>query len=198
MFAMAGLLFDLETLFTVWLPSMSLGIKFEFDLNDIIKLPWATLPTYTLEQFKDLVLGMGLSGPRKFKFPFFGLITMILCLIESVINSVIDFIWSLLGLLDPESGRWIILPPPYLKLCRSTNNQLTVKDMVDILTGNFVPPKASEDGARSGTASNPVTPSYNFVYDITTSDGRNLSELNQTQLDQFVEENKDLEFNFNF
>ena len=200
MFAMAGLLIDLETLFTVWLPSISLGIKFEFDMNDIVKLPWATLPTYTLPQMKDLLFGMGLSGPKKFKFPFFGLITMILCLIESIINSVIDLIWSIFGLIDPESGRWIILEPPYLKLCRSANanNQFTVKDMADIFSGNFVPPKPSEDGARSGTASNPATPSYNFIYDITTSDGRNLKELNQTQLDQWVEENKDLDFNFNF
>lgn len=200
MFAMAGLLIDLETLFTVWLPSLSLGIKFEFDMNDIVKLPWATLPTYTLPQMKDLLFGMGLSGPKKFKFPFFGLITMILCLIESIINSVIDLIWSIFGLLDPATGRWIVLEPPYLKLCRSANanGQFTVKDMVDIFSGNLVPPKPSEDGARAGTASNPPTPSYSFVYDITTSDGRNLKELNQTQLDQWVEENKDLDFDFNF
>jgi hypothetical protein len=70
--------------------------------------------------------------------------------------------------------------------------------MLDIMNGNFVPTKASEDGARAGTASNPPTPSYNFVYDITTSDGRNLRELNQTQLDQWVEDNKDLDFTFNF
>jgi len=201
MFAMAGILFNLETLFLEWIPQLKMGTKFEFNLNDIIKVPWATLPTYTLPQFTDLLFGMGLSAPKKLKFPFLAMITQILCLIEAIINSFIDFIWSLIGLVDPKSGRWIVLPPPYLKFCRNTNDQLSVKDMMDIMSGKFSPPRPTPDGAPSGTASSSVrdeSPTSNFVYDITTSDGRNVKELNEQQLEAWMEENKDLEFTFDF
>jgi hypothetical protein len=201
MFAMAGLLFNIETFFLEWIPQLKMGTKFEFNMNDIVKLPWATLPTYTLKQFKDLIFGMGLSKPPKLKFPFLPLISAILCLIEAIINGFIDFVWALVGLVDPKSGRWIVLKPPYLNFCRNSNDQITVKDMMDIMNGNFAPPRPSQDGAPSGTASSsgaPASPSYNFVFDITTSDGRNVKDLNQQELDKWMEENKDLEFSFDF
>jgi hypothetical protein len=200
MFAMAGILFNLETLFSEWIPQLKQGTKFEFNLNDIIKVPWATLPTYTLDQFRDMLFGTGLSFPKKLKFPFFSMITQILCMIEAIINSFIDFIWALVGLVDPKSGRFIILEPPYLKFCRNSNDQVSVKDIMDIMNGSFSPPRPSQNGAPSGTASATGAngPSYNFVYDIKTSDGRNVQELDEQQLQAWMEENKDLEFSFDF
>ncbi len=187
MFAMAGILFDIQTFFTVWLPSLKLGTKNTFDLNDIIKLPWTTWPTYTLEEFRQIA---------KVPLPIL-ILNSILCLIEAIINSFIDFIWSLLGLLDPQTGRWIVVKPPYLKICKDTNRNLSAKDIVDLLNGNFkYQGPTNGESNEQGQIGEEVT--YNFIYNIRTSDGRNIQDLNKEELDNWILENQGIEFTFDF
>jgi hypothetical protein len=39
---------------------------------------------------------------------------------------------------------------------------------------------------------------FNFAYYIKTSDGRDVRDLNQQELDKFLEDNVDLQYTFNF
>ena len=185
MFAMAGILFDIQTFLTVWLPSLEAGTIDKFDLNKIIKLPWVPkLPTYDKEQFRTLIYGLEGGGkPRMLPLMF---LNTILCLIEAVINAVIDFIWGILGL-------GALIPPPHIKLCKNTNDDLSPKDIMDILNGDYFDDDITQAAGAVGTR--PET-NYNFVYNIKTSDGRDVRELNRVELDKWIEENKNLEFIF--
>lgn len=161
-----------------------------FDMSKIIDMPFfaGKWPTYSLKEF-DLFHSLrngvpplsipGLSGLDK-KLPSIptALLSNILCFIESIINSIIDFIWGVLGLGS-------ILPAPHLKLCRDSNQNSEPNDLMDLLNGNFKDP------------ANPDDTSYNFIYNIKTSDGRDLRELNKEELDKFLEENKDIQIDFN-
>jgi hypothetical protein len=182
MFAMAGLLFDIKTFLTVWLPSLEAGTMDKFDLNKIMKFPWVPkLPVYNREQFRTLIYGIdGGGAPRMIPIM---MLSSILCLIEGMINAFIDFVWGLLGL-------GALIPPPHIKLCKDTNGDLSPKDIMDLLNGNYfddISGKAGESGNSN----------YNFVYNIKTSDGRDVRELNQIELDKWMQENKDLQFIFN-
>ena len=211
MFSMAGLLFDIQKYFTEWLPMLAMpdlpkipGVpnvplgKQSFDLNEIIKLPWTTFPTYTKEEFKAITF-------TKFPLPIM-ILNAILCFIEAVINSFIDFIWSVLGLVDPERGKWIVLKPPYLNICKDTNKDLSAKDIAKLL--NLSPVDVVNPGGGStagdGILFNPsITDkspedTFNFAYYIKTSDGRDVRDLNQQELDKFLEDNVDLQYTFNF
>jgi hypothetical protein len=210
MFSMAGILFDIQKYFTEWLPVLAIpeppkipgvpSIPFgpqSFDLNEIIKLPWTTWPTYTREEFKAITF-------LKFPLPIM-ILNSILCFIEAVINTFIDFIWAILGLVDPDSGRWIVIKPPYLNICKDTNKDLSAKDIAKLL--NLSPVDAVNPGgstAGEGILFNPSitdkspTDTFNFTYYIKTSDGRDLRELNQQELDKFLEDNSDLQYTFNF
>lgn len=214
MLAMSDILFDVQKFFKVWIPDIQLpkipnlpnapnvpnapnppilnGLQ-KFDMNDIIKLPWTTWPTFTREEFEQI-----------YKFPLpVEILKIILCLIEAIINSFIDLIWSIFGLLDPESGRYIVVKPPYLNLCKDTNRELSVKDILNIL--NLTTPDIGPiSTTESDVSKNPSLyddgkeeNSFNFIYDIKTSDGRSVLNLNQQELDRFMEENKDLLYTFN-
>ena len=182
MFAMAGLLFDIQTFLTVWLPSLEAGTMDKFDLNKIMKFPWVSkLPTYNRDQFRTLIYGLeGTGKPRMIPLM---MLSSILCLIEGIINGFIDFVWGLLGL-------GALIPPPYIKLCKDTNGDLSPKDIMDLLNGQYF------DDSITGGSSNGNS-NYNFIYNIKTSDGRDIRDLNQIELDKWIEENKDLQFIFN-
>lgn len=180
MFAMAGLLFDIQTFLTVWLPSLEAGTMDKFDLNKIMKFPWVSkLPTYNREQFRTLIYGLDGGGiPRMLPIM---MLSSILCLIEGIINGFIDFVWGLLGL-------GALIPPPHIKLCKDTNGDLSPKDIMDLLNGEYFDDSINGRGEKTG---------YNFIYNIKTSDGRDVRDLNQIELDKWIEENKDLQFIFN-
>ena len=163
-----------------------------FDMSKIIDMPFfvGKLPTYTLSQF-DIFHNIRAGRPPsllnlsnfssvdfgKFKLPSIpaSLLSNILCFIEAIINSIIDFIWGILGLGS-------IIPAPHIKLCKNTNENLTAEDIVDLLNGD------SKDDADS----------YNFSFNIKTSDGRDLRGLNNEELEKWLEENRDLEIDFEF
>ena len=183
MFSMAGLLFDIPTFLNKWLPAIENGSMEKFDFNDIIKLPWVPkFPVYDKSQFKSLIFGVaGSSVPRLNPIK---MLSAILCLIEDIINGFIDFIWALLGI-------GAIIPPPHIHLCKDTNGDLTTKDIMDLLNGKYFDPSISK---ASGMIQSDG--SYNFAYEIKTSDGRDVRDLNREELAKWMDENKDLQFIF--
>lgn len=167
---MANLKFDIQK-FTSWITDIDLD---SFDLNEIIKIPWIqNLPTYTKEQF-DAITSSGGGQPRKIPIQ---ILNSILCLFESIVNGFIDFIWSLIGLGS-------LIPIPHIKLCKDTNDDLNTNEIMSILNGDY-----KDSGVTNSN--------YNFIYNIKTSDGRDIRELNRVELEKWIEENKNLQFIFN-
>jgi hypothetical protein len=188
MFAMAGILFDIPTFLTIWLPGLESGLMNKFDLNKIVKLPWVKkLPVYNREQFKTLIYGtLGSKAPRMIPIM---MISSILNLIEGIMNGFIDFIWGLLGL--PA-----LIKPPYIRLSRDTNGDLSPKDIMDLLNGKYFEKDVNNYVGSFTGASSSNSDNTSFVYNVKTSDGRDLKELNQIELDKWMEDNKDLQFIF--
>jgi len=191
LFSMLGMKFDIETFFTSFIPGLFAKTKQSFDMSKIIDMPFfaGKLPNYSREEF-DLFFNprngrpplSGLKVPPLPKLPSIPnlLLSNILCFIESILNSIIDFIWGLLGLAS-------LIPAPHLKLCRDSNQNQSNKDIADLLNGSFKDPSNAEDN-----------PTYNFIFNIKTSDGRDLRGLDREELDKWLEENKDLVIDFNF
>jgi hypothetical protein len=166
-----------------------------FDMSKIIDMPFfaGKAPVYSLSEF-DLFYSLrnglpaitipGVSGLEK-KLPSIptALLSNILCFIESIINSIIDFIWGILGLGS-------LIPAPHIKLCRDSNQNPDAKDIMDLLNGAFEDPTKETDKTDG--------PGYNFIFNIKTSDGKDLRELNRDELNKFLEENKDIQIDFNF
>jgi hypothetical protein len=182
MFALAGILFDVPTFTKEWLPSLISGSKNEFDFNKIIKLPWVMrLPKFSLEQFRFLTFGYyGKPTPNLIPLQ---MLNAILSLIEKIINAFIDFVWSLLGL-------GAIIDPPYVRLTRDFNlaENMSPKDILDLLSGNYKDPNSEENSNKE----------YNFAYEIKAPDGRDIRDLNYEELQKWVDENKNLQFVYNF
>ncbi len=195
-FSIIGMKFDIETLLTVFVPGLISGFQQNFDLSKIIDMPFfaGKLPNYTKEQF-DVFFNLrnGLPSINLPNIPAFPklpsiptlLLSSILCFIEAIINSIIDFIWAILGLGS-------LIPAPHLKLCRDSNQNLNPNDIADLLNGNFKDP--SKDTGLAGATG----PSYNFIFNVKTSDGRDIRGLDREELDRWLSENGDLEVNFNF
>ncbi len=167
-------------------PSSKFGSK--FNLSEIIDMPFfaGKYPTYSLRQFEifhSLRAGIPHLGslpiqlPKLPSFPAKSL-SSILCLIESIINSVIDLIWGILGLGS-------LIPTPHLKICRDSNQNLDMSDIAKLLSGSFDDPSKETD-TKNG-------PSYNFVFNIVSSDGREVRNLNREELDKWIQENRDIQ-----
>lgn len=183
---MAGINFDIPKLLD-WITNLKNFDKdFEFDLSEVIDIALiAKLPKVKKDQFLDML-----------KKPF-RILYSILCLLEALINAIIDFIWATLGI---EA----IIPPPHIKLCRQLNEgNMSPEDIVDLLNGLMKDQGVTlaDQGAGNGTPGQGTgngTGDYNFIYEIKLSDGRLLRDLNQEELRKFVEENKDISFDFLF
>lgn len=116
-------------------------------------------PTYSPLQFRQ---NLKLPGP---------LLSGFLCLIEKIINAIIDFVWSTLGI---EA----IIPAPHVKLCDKDKNQ---------------PENASKlvNGQNNADLEE-------FYYEVKLEDGEVLNFLNREELDKFISDNIDLNYDFNF
>lgn len=156
------------------------------DLSQFISMPFtAKLPTFTARQIRTSP-----KNPLQIFWP-------ILCLIEKIINGIIDFFWSLLGI---EA----IIPPPHIKICKSIDpNTTTPEDLQKILNGED--PK----GANANAGATPSIPSGQpkdsnteagsaFMYLITLPDGRQVEAKNDEELAKFIQENKDFGYDFQF
>jgi hypothetical protein len=195
MFRMANLQFDIPKFLTKWLPSIKSGSESIFDMSDVMKIPWIPkLPTYSLDQMKSMIYGMKGSGtpnPVVIKF-----LTGILGLIEGIINGFIDFIWGLFGL----NG---LLPPPHIRLTKNINEDISPKDIIDLLNGTYFMGATSSVNPtgffnpNDPNGSGGTTPNYNFVYEVKTSDGRDIRNLDEQALADFMAQNQNLQFFFN-
>jgi len=158
------------------------------DMSKYINLGFIpTLPTYSADQYKNL-----LKGVQPFR------LLTIFQMMEKFINGVIDFIWSLFGI---EA----LIPAPHLNMSSmySSNQSLRPEDIKKVVDGALpqgnTTPKVS-DGMNSNTNNssqlNPVI--QKFVYEVKLPDGTTKSFLNRDELDIFVQSNSDINFDFTF
>jgi hypothetical protein len=116
------------------------------------------------------------------------ILTGLFCFIEKLINGIIDFVWSTLGI---EA----IIKPPHIKLCskgdkldksKSNNNS---KD-----SGKRI----SNSENNSKLLGNTNADLSDFIYEVKLPDGKILEFLNRDELDIFLENNKNINYDFNF
>jgi hypothetical protein len=145
------------------------------DLSKYISAdPVPTLPTYTADQYKNLLKG---RQPLR--------LTIIFEMLKKFINGVIDFIWSLFGI---EA----LIKPPHVKglsngsIDANSSGSTNSEDVMSII--NRIEPKGASD--------NPILQS--FIYEVKLPDGETKTFLDRDQLDKFIEENADLAFDFTF
>lgn len=173
-------------------PKGRFAVPDDFDLanfDEFLSMPFMPkLPTYTSRQFREMP-----DRPFKLFWPF-------ICMLEKIINGVIDLVWSTLGI---EA----IIPAPHVKFCSKSKDpgQLDAAEVAKILSGDkpsgetpkfevgrdgvlrpLEPPNSSGDGGEG------------FVYDITLADGRVVKGLNYEELQKFISENEDTEYNFQY
>ncbi len=137
------------------------------DLSEFLNVGFhLKLPKYSAMQFRQNLKLPGplLSAPGGGGF---------LCLIEKIINGIIDFVWATLGI---EA----LIPPPHIKLCdqKKPEDAAKIKD-------NTAGPTQSQ--ALDG-----------FYYEVQLENGKTLKFLNQDELQQFIDNNKDFNYDFNF
>jgi hypothetical protein len=146
------------------------------DLSQVLSMPFMPkLPTYTARQFRE-----NPTRPVKLVFPMF-------CLFEKIINGIIDFIWSTLGI---EA----LIPAPHIKLCKDTVNP-------DITDANKLGKDLKKEGTepvKTETGPNDLDPNAGFLYDITLDDGTVVKDLNYEQLQKYVKDNEDIGYDFKF
>lgn len=164
------------------------------DLSQFLNVAFlGQLPTYTT---KDMRL-QGKNIPKRVFSP-------IICFIEKLINGIIDFIWSILGI-------ECIIPPPHIKLCKDDD-----PDAMDPEALNKVLNGETPDGGVGGTsatddinfktqivATDPEPsvqspPLEMYVYEIALPDGKVIRAANEEELDKFIQEHKDLGYDFQF
>ncbi len=185
--ALLGIKFDIAK-FKDWVKNIkTLPDDYIFDLSEVIDIAFIPkLFKANKEQLKTL-----LKQPLYF-------LNAILCLIEAIINGFIDFVWALLGL-------GAILKAPLLTLCKKHQDDMTLEEIMQVLSGSMTDsgPDKSDDvdidpdklvitGEDIGGAN------YDFIFEIKTSDGRQLRDLNREELDQWLEDNGGYDFIFNF
>lgn len=168
---LAGIKLDIAAFNKIINDLPNLPPDYEIDLNQVIAAPFLPpFPIYKASQFKAV-----------FKLPC-ELINSILRLFESVVNGIIEFIWSLINLQE-------LIPLPVLNLTfpcvypNDTKTTFSIKDLEAILANS-----------SNGT----LNDNPNFIYNIKLPDGRNIMDLNREELSNFIRDNQNLEFQFNF
>lgn len=161
---MLGIKMDLSKI-NDWLSkSKSDSIKNEdfANLNDLLSVSFGVkLPTYTKEQYLAIKPNMPLN-----------LVKSLLCFIEKIVNGIIDFIWSTLGI---EA----VLKPPHIKLCDKDDKDN--KDLKDNNDNRNVDSDLNTDG---------------FYYEVKLSNGEILEFLDKESLDKYIDSNNDIDYNF--
>lgn len=156
----------------------------DFEIADLTKFLdvsfMASLPTYDAKTIRE--------NP---KLPFM-IFDPVLCFIEKLINAFIDFIWSTLGI---EA----IIPPPHIKLCKTKD----AKEVNKLQNGES--PKVPSDTAPDNTTEIDSTMPYQskkasdaFVYEIQLPDGKIVTLKNDEELQNYLDQNRDLGFDLQF
>jgi hypothetical protein len=153
------------------------------DFSQLISMPFMPkLPTYTARQLRE-------NPTRPFKL-FFPLI----CLFEKIVNGIIDFIWSALGL---EA----IIPPPHIKLCSKSKDpgQADADALAKELGKEIFDPKDLKGlNGEDLNGGNDIPRDSGFVYNITRDDGTVIKGLNYDEMQKYIKENEDIGYNFQF
>jgi hypothetical protein len=154
------------------------------DLTEFLDLAFGVkLPTYTKEQYSAIKPDLPLN-----------LMKGLFCFIEKIINGIIDFIWSTLGI-------ECVIPPPHIKLCSGSDN-MTPEEISKALNGLGVitDDKAdlNGDGILSEDEKNATNANSNFYYEVELPNGEKKQFLDRVALDSFIEENKGLNYDFTF
>lgn len=150
------------------------------DLSEFLNVAFnVKLPTYTKGQYSEIDPRMPLR-----------LITSLFCFVENLINGIIDFIWSTLGI---EA----VIPPPHIKLCSDTDlSTMNPEDISKVLNGEI--PKGSGDGGTDSNGDGKNDDFDGFYYEVELPDGSTKRFLDREQLDKFIEDNKDINYDFTF
>jgi hypothetical protein len=151
----------------------------------------AQLPTYSTKDMRE----QGKTIPKRLFSP-------IICFIEKLINGIIDFVWSVLGI---EA----IIPPPHIKLCSSDDpEKMDPNELAKIVNGGNTGPTASTPADIDiktdilATDPNPSVqspPLERYVYEVKLPDGKTKRFRDKEKLDKYIEENSDdIGFDFQF
>ena len=149
------------------------------DLNQVISMPFMPkLPTYTARQYRENCV-----RPVKLISPF-------LCLFEKIINGIIDFIWSTLGI---EA----LIPAPHIKLC-SKSPDPDINDMLKLK--KELEKDSSEPTKDTGDLNkdNVVPADAGFLYDITLDNGTVIKGLNYDDLQKYIKDHENIGYDFKF
>jgi len=148
------------------------------DWNQILSMPFMPkLPVYSARMHREMC-------GRSVK-----VVMPTLCLIEKVINGIIDFIWSTLGI---EA----LIPPPHIKLC-SNSQDPDVADLVKI-ADDLQKDSGLTSSIPAGKLPNDLPGDAGFLYDITLDDGTVIKDLNYEEMQKYVKNNEDIGFDFQF
>jgi hypothetical protein len=118
------------------------------------------------------------------------LISPFLCLFEKIINGIIDFIWSTLGI---EA----LIPAPHIKLC-SKSPDPDINDMLKLK--KELEKDSSEPTKDTGDLNkdNVVPADAGFLYDITLDNGTVIKGLNYDELQKYIKDHEDIGYDFKF
>jgi len=166
-------------LFMSWIAGILVSPLGSYDLNKIIKLPYVLkFPTYSAKEFKTLIFGFG----SKINMLPMKLLTAILKIFEGIINAIVSFFWALMGLAG-------IYKQPKLKFTKGSNSDISAADLQALLNGTYtdvIDPNAAID------------PNYNFIYNIQLPDGRTVRQLDTVELENFILQNTNFQYQNNF
>jgi len=154
------------------------------DLTEFLDLAFGVkLPTYTKEQYSAIKPDLPLN-----------LMKSLFCFIEKMINGIIDFIWSTLGI-------ECVIPPPHIKLCGGSDTAtMTPEEISKALNGLSVGGDLDGDGVLSEEEKNALDPNSveGFYYEVELPNGEKKQFLDRVALDSFIEDNKGLNYDFTF
>jgi len=170
----------------------SYALPDDYELADLSKFLNVSflgqLPTYTVKDMRD----QGKNIPKRLFQP-------IICFIEKLINGFIDFVWAILGI---EA----IIPPPHIKLCRDDDPEsMDPTELGKLLNGETPGGTASTavDFKADILATKPEyseqsPPLEKYVYEVKLQSGETKRFLDRESLDDFMENNREIGFDFQF
>ena len=148
------------------------------NIGDIMNIAVvSSLPLYTY--------GMVRLQPNILSLP----LRPILCLIEKIINAIINFIWSIIGI---EA----IIKAPQIKLC-SSDNSLSPEQLSRIINNDNIDDLLNsgtddENGLDTGSGLD------QFIYEIKLPNGEIIQKASLEELNTYIEQNKDFKYEKNF
>lgn len=169
-----------------------LGVKFEPgvvpdwvsgkstpDFSEFLSMPFsAKLPTYKTKDIKD-------HPERPFK-----LLCPLFSFLEKIINFIIDLLWAIIGI-------ECLFPSPHISLSsNSINPGQTDADILKKETEKDGFPKQTTADAKVGDVTSGGV--QGFLYDITLSNGEVIKGMNYDELQKYITENEDVDYNFKF